>query len=95
MRKIIKTDKIPSGYELFMDVYDNIGRYHKLCACPIQSGSVAYFDNLTQLRKWKYDVEEIRTLQEGGQTLRKKIMDHVNSGEMNFDDAKKMFICMR
>jgi hypothetical protein len=83
MKRIKNADKVPEGYVLDMNVTDDLGRNWKYRASPDnKAGSIAYFNNLSEIRKWKTDVKEIRDMQEGKETLREKIYNNMLNGEV-------------
>lgn len=89
-KKIKTTDRVPSGYELFMYVTDNFGAIHKFCASPIHGGVINFFDSLSELKKWYDDVEDIRRIQEGKLSRIERVMENVYTGDMIWNIAKKI-----
>lgn len=54
---------VMNKYDLFMDVIDNLGRYHKYMAYPKHCGVINYFDTLAESRKWEKDVVQMYKLE--------------------------------
>jgi len=83
MKKINNASKIPSGYELWMNVTDSLHRFHKFMVTPIGSGSIAYFDTLSQMEKWKFQVEDMRRMQNGEHSRLVQIQNYILTGDVN------------
>lgn len=81
--KTYSTHNLPSGYKLWYDVTDSLGRFHQFMVTPIGSGSIAYFDTMAQIDKWRFQVEDIRRMQNGEHSMLVQVMNHVLTGDMN------------
>lgn len=57
------------GYILKRHVTDCMGIKHRFGVYPVGPGGTNYFDDLTSLREWKRDVELLRAIQAGDDTL--------------------------
>ena len=83
MKKMTNTNHQPlSGYVLFMDVTDSLGRKWKLLVAPVRSGVRLYFKTLGEYCRWVDRVNEVRDMADGKLTVRERMMAAVWSGDV-------------
>jgi hypothetical protein len=80
----------PNGYVLVKDAIDTQGRHHRLAAWPTCGGSVCFFDILSDYVRWVRDVEDIRKMRDGIQTLKERVFQHMITGDMDADIAVRI-----